>query len=226
MFETIDLTRRLSGRTLEFPGDRPGFITERVDLGRSDVQLTHVRHLDLHLGTHIDAPLHFIPGGADIASLDQRLLPGIVIRARGGAIPPGVLPTAPLRGCAVLFDTGWTVSAESRAYFEGFPHLSPEIAAELADRGAALVGIDSPSADAVDADLACPAHRTLLGAGIPIVEGLANLCRLPDGVDTFWLGVFPLPIEGADGSPVRAVAFVPAGKSARPGATRRPGETK
>jgi len=216
MFEIVDLTRRLSDRTLQFPGDEPGLVTRRVDLGVSDAQLTHVAHLDLHLGTHIDAPLHFIPGGADVASLELALRPAVIVRARQRTLFPSVLPTASLRGCAVLFDTGWTPDAESPAYFEGFPHLSPEIAAELASRGAALVGIDSPSVDRVDADLDSPAHRALLGAGIPIVEGLCHLDRIPGEAGALWFAAFPLKIDGAEGSPVRAVILV-----ASPNVTRR-----
>jgi arylformamidase len=212
VFEIIDLTRHLTKETLQFPGDRPGLVTRGVDLGRPNVQLTHVTHLDLHLGTHIDAPLHFIAGGADVASLELALRPAVIVRARQRTLFPSVLPTMSLQGCAVLFDTGWTVAAESPAYFEGFPHLSPELAAELVRHGVALVGIDSPSADPADSDLECPAHHALLGAGIPIVEGLCNLDRLPDGARRFWFAAFPLRLEGAEGSPVRAVALLPRGE--------------
>ncbi len=216
MFEIVDLTRQLTCRTLEFPGERPGLVTVRVDLGVADVQLTHVTHLDLHLGTHIDAPLHFIPGGADVASLELALLPAVVIRTRERKIRPTALPAEPLEGFAVLFDTGWTIDAELPAYFKGFSHLSPEIGAELVNRGVALVGIDSPSIDRVDADLSSPAHRLLLGAEIPIVEGLANLDRIPGGAGALWFAAFPLRIDGAEGSPVRAVALF-----ASPSATQR-----
>jgi kynurenine formamidase len=226
MLEIVDLTRRLTCRTLEFPGDRPGLVTIKVDLGRPDVQLTHVTHLDLHLGTHIDAPLHFVPGGADIASLELALRPAIVVRTREHVIPPNALPPVPLRGCAVLFDTGWTVSAETCAYFERFPHLSTDTAAELVGRGVALVGIDSPSADGVDSDPECPAHRILLGAGIPIVEGLANLDRLPEPPAAFWFCAFPPCLEGADGSPVRAVALLPTAGAGGPTSAQRAGWTK
>ncbi|MDD5646238.1 MAG: cyclase family protein [Candidatus Bipolaricaulis sp.] len=225
MFEIVDLTRRLSDRTLQFPGDERGLVMQRIDLGVPDVQLTHIAHFDLHLGTHIDAPLHFIPGGADVASLELALLPAVVIRTRERRIRPTALPAEPLEGFAVLFDTGWTIDAESRAYFEGFPYLSLETAAELVDRGAAVVGIDSPSVDRVDADLSSPAHRVLLGAGVPIVEGLCDLDRIPREVGPLWFAAFPLKIGGAEGSPVRAaVLFAPPNKPYR--RDRRSGWTK
>jgi arylformamidase len=208
VFEIIDLTRHVTKQTLQFPGDQPGLVTRGVDLGRPDAHLTHVSHLDLHLGTHIDAPLHFVPGAADVAALDLALYPAVVVDTREHEVSPGVLPAQSLRGCAVLFSTGWTIDAESPAYFAGFPHLSPKTAAELVDRGAALVGIDTPSVDPNDPTSRYPAHRILLGAGIPIVEGLCNLDRLPDGLDAFQFACFPLKLEGLDGSPVRAVAFL------------------
>lgn len=209
MLKMVDLTRRMTRRTLQFPGDQPGLAVALVDVGDADVRLTHVTHLDLHLGTHMDAPLHFVPGAADIASLPLALYPAIVVRTRERTIPPSALPASSLRGCAVLFDTGWTFDAESPRYFDAFPHLSPETARDLVVRGAAVVGIDTPSADPVDASLECPAHRILLGAGVPIVEGLAHLDRLPNEAGGFWFCAFPLHLDGADGSPVRAVAFLP-----------------
>jgi kynurenine formamidase len=55
--------------------------------------------------------------------------------------------------------------------------------------------------------LGCPSHRILLGAGIPIVEGLCNLSELPDTPGIVWFAAFAMKLEGVDGSPVRAVAF-------------------
>jgi kynurenine formamidase len=61
-----------------------------------------------------------------------------------------------------------------------------------------------------DPQLTCPSHRILLGAGIPIVEGLCNLSALAGESGGVWFGAFPLNLEGVDGSPIRAVAFVTA----------------
>jgi arylformamidase len=208
MLKTIDLTRRLTPRSLSYPGGREGIGMQAVDAGDPSVHMTHLTHLDMHLGTHIDAPLHFVPGATDVAGLGIPFHPAIVIRTRELRISPRVLPADDLSGLAVLFDTGWRVEVESRAYFEVYPHFSPELARELVARGAALVGIDTPSVDPVALALDYPSHRILLGAGIPIVEGLCRLDEVPSAVGAVWFGAFPLNIEGADGSPARAVAFV------------------
>jgi arylformamidase len=207
MFTIIDLTRRLTPRSLSYPGDRLGVEIRTVDVGDPDVHVSHLAHLDMHLGTHMDAPLHFVPGGSDIAALGIPLRPAIVVRTHERSIPARALPAIPLEGRAVLFDTGWAPDLESRAYFAGYSHISPELARELVARGAALVGIDTPSVDPIDPALECPSHRILLGAGVPIVEGLCDLSELPDTPGTLWFGCFPLKLEGADGSPVRALAF-------------------
>ncbi len=207
MLTLIDLTRRLTARSLSYPGDCLGVEIRVVDAGDPDVHMTHLAHLDMHLGTHMDAPLHFIPGASDITDLGIPLRPAIVVRSREHSIPARALPAIPLEGCAVLLDTDWVADPESRAYFEGYSHISPELARELVSRGAALVGIDTPSADPLDPALGCPSHRILLGAGIPIVEGLCNLGTLSSAPGTLWFACFPLKVEGVDGSPVRAVAF-------------------
>jgi arylformamidase len=210
MFTIVDLTRPLTSQSLSYPGDQIGVAVAGAGGADPETQATRPTLLDMHLGTHMDAPLHFIPGAADIASLALVLRPAVVVRTRERAIPARALPEALPQGCAVLFDTGWTTSLESRSYYEGFPHLSPELAEALVSRGATLVAIDTPSVDAIDPTSRFPAHRILLGAGIPIVEGLCNLDRLPDGARAFWFAAFPLKLEGADGSPVRAVALLPA----------------
>jgi kynurenine formamidase len=62
-----------------------------------------------------------------------------------------------------------------------------------------------------EADSSFSVHRTLLAAGIPILEGLVNLPALigvtKNGGKAL-LAAFPLRIQGLEGSPVRAVALV------------------
>ena len=60
----IDLTQTLSEESVSYPGDSPGLRLETVDVGLSAIRLSQIAALDPHCGTHIDAPLHFVPGGA------------------------------------------------------------------------------------------------------------------------------------------------------------------
>lgn len=69
-----------------------------------------------------------------------------------------------------------------------------------------LLGVEPPSvADVNDKEEVTAVHRTLLGAGIVIVEGLANLEALQQERVTFI--ALPLKLEGGDGSPVWAIAI-------------------
>jgi arylformamidase len=209
MYRIIDLTRALTDHSLSYPGDRAALETVRVDLGARDARLTHLSFFDLHAGTHVDAPLHFVPGGRDVKDLGIPVRPGLLIRTREQSIPASALPDAPLDGRAVLFDTGWERDLSSAAYFDRFPFISARLAQALVERGAGIVGIDTPSADSQDAAPDYPTHRTLLTAGIPIVEGLTHLDALASIRGDWLFAIFPLPVDGMEGAPVRAVALVP-----------------
>jgi len=159
--------------------------------------------LDSHLGTHLDAPSHFVAGTPTVDQVDLAVLmgPAQVIHLAG--VAPGEVITAarlgPVTGRRVLVDTGWPARGLGPAeYFGQAPCLAPDAATALLDAGTVLLGVDLPS---VDLDGAV--HVALLGAGCLIVENLTGLDGLPTSCE---LTVMPLPITGGDGSPVRAVA--------------------
>lgn len=162
-------------------------------------------------GTYLDSPFHRFGDGADLAGLPlSRLtdLDGLVIRVLGGrarAINRAVLLPYDVTGRAVLIHTGWDRHWGSEQYGSGHPYLTADAAAWLAERRATLVGIDSVNIDDTD-DGARPAHTTLLAAGIPIVEHLCGLERLP--VQGFRFHAAPPPVEGMGTFPVRAYALL------------------
>jgi kynurenine formamidase len=132
-----------------------------------------------------------------------------VVRATGRAqrgIDASTLTTLDVRGKAVLLHTGWDVHWRTDRYFEGHPFLARAGAEWLADRGAALVGIDSLNIDDT-ADLRRSAHSILLRRDIPIVEHLCGLERLPDSDFRFF--AVPVKVRAFGTFPVRAFAVVP-----------------
>jgi kynurenine formamidase len=160
--------------------------------------------LDSHLGTHLDAPSHFVPGGQTLEQvpLDRLIGPAEVVRLEGIAARTALMPEhVPESPCPrLLLHTGWAERTYgSAAYFSDYPWVSPELARVLVDRGVVLVGLDAPSVDYDPGDT----HRVLLEAGVVIVENVANLAAVPDRIR---LTVLPLPIVGGDGCPARAVA--------------------
>ena len=161
-------------------------------------------------GTYVDAPSHRFADGPDVAELPLDSLadlPGVVVDVPAGArrIGPAALPQRELRGCAVLFRTGWSRHFGTPSYADGHPFLSGELARELVRRAVSLVGIDSLNADDTD-DGARPVHTALLAARIPLVEHLAHLERLPRTGFRFF--AVPVKVRGMGSFPVRAFARV------------------
>lgn len=173
----------------------------------------HIGKIEMvaNTGTYLDAPFHRFADGVDVADLPlEKLahLPGLVVRvdpAKGRAVTPEVLAGLDVRGKAVLVQTSWDRHWRTDRYFEGHPFLTAGAAAFLAEAGAALVGIDSLNIDDT-ADLARPVHTALLGAGIPIVEHLTDLSRLPDADFQFF--AVPVKVRGMGTFPVRAFGMV------------------
>ena len=161
-------------------------------------------------GTYIDAPFHRFPQGHDVAgyALDRVAdLPGIVIRVNGPGRPIDArrFQGLELNGRAVLVHTGWDKHWRTEAYSAGqHPFVTKDAAEYLAKSGAALVGIDSLNIDD-DKDGTRPAHTTLLGAGVAIVEHMTNLGALPDGGFRFF--AVPPRVKGMGSFPVRAFAL-------------------
>ena len=161
-------------------------------------------------GTYLDAPFHRFAQGQDIAGLPlERLadLEGILVDATGrsGGIDADLFPGGALTGKAVLVRTGWDVHWRTPRYAEGHPFLTRAAAERLAGAGPALVGIDSINVDDTR-DGVRPAHTLLLSAGIPIVEHLCNLQRLPES--GFRVHCAPAAFRSLGSFPVRAYAVL------------------
>jgi kynurenine formamidase len=161
-------------------------------------------------GTYVDSPFHRYPAGRDVSELpltSLAALDGVVIR-----VPPGVqavshtlLSGHDLEGRAVLLHTGWDSKWGTEAYFDGHPFLTEEAANCLFRCRAALVGIDSLNIDDT-ADGRRPVHTALLAAGIPIVEHLTGLDRLP--ATGFRFFAVPVKVRGLGTFPARAFAVL------------------
>jgi arylformamidase len=164
-------------------------------------------------GTYIDSPFHRFADGVDLAGLSLAQLAeldALVVRApddEGRRISRQVLTRAlgdrGVQGRAVLVHTGWDAHWRTDHYFEGHPFLAGDAAEYLVAEGATLVGIDSYNIDDTD-DGTRPVHTALLGAGIPIVEHLCGLERLPP--EGFRFSAVPVKVRGMGTFPVRAYA--------------------
>jgi len=162
-------------------------------------------------GTYLDSPFHRYADGADLAELELRSLadvPAIVVRCpsdHGLAIGPEAFEARDVAGRAVLVHTGWDRHWRTDDYFGEHPYLTADAADWLAERGAAVVGIDSCNIDNMHVR-ARPVHTRLLGAGIPICEHMTGVGSLPDG--GFRFSAVPPKIRGMGTFPVRAYAVL------------------
>jgi kynurenine formamidase len=160
-------------------------------------------------GTYVDAPAHRWRGAADVSELPLERLAGcevVMVEAVGAAaVGAEAVSGLDVAGKAVLVRTGWDRHWGTEVYLSGNPYLEEELALDLVERGAAIVGIDSLNIDAVE-DLRRPVHSALLGAGIPIVEHMTGLGALPErGARLF---AVPVKVRGMGTFPVRAFATV------------------
>lgn len=164
-------------------------------------------------GTYLDTPSHRYRDGYDLAGLDLAKVadvPTTVIDATGAAraIGPETLAPFAIGGTAVLLRTDWSRHWGTDAYLNTAeaPYLTAEGAQHLVEAGAVLVGIDSVNIDNAAGKGPRPAHTTLLGAGIPILEHLTGLEQLP--ATGARLHAAPPRIAGFGTFPTRAYALI------------------
>jgi len=158
--------------------------------------------LGVHTGTHVDAPVHFIEGGAGTESIDIELLIGEahVVDATGlhGDIDAQALATLalPSRAERLIFKTPNSELWNLDEFTRGFIRFVESGARELVDAGVRLVGIDYLSIGDEGA------HKTFLGNGVVPLEGL-DLRSVEPG--RYRLYCLPLKLVGSDGAPARVL---------------------
>lgn len=206
----IDLTRPVEGGMAVFPGDPE--VAIRAAAAAPPWRVSALA-LGSHTGTHVDAPAHYFSGGRTLDAFppDRFVVDAVVVPAAapddaelGAALLCGLESTG-LAGRAVFFSTGWD------RHFGGpravhHPYLGPDLCEALLAAGVAMVGTDALNVDATAGETT-HAHESLLGAGVLVVENLANLEALQPG-RPHRVVVAPLPLAGADGAPARVFALV------------------
>ncbi len=195
----FDITRTVGLDTLVYPGDRP----HRINRPGAGGDLPELE-LGAHTGTHVDAPAHFVEGGAtlDQIPLDRFYCRARVIDGRGRKVlgAETVAGTEIRAGEAVLFRTD-NERLPREQFSTDYVHLTAELARRLIELEVNLVGIDYLSVDGADGP-DYPVHDALLGAGILILED----CDLRDvRPGRYRLTCLPLKLAGTDAAPCRAM---------------------
>ncbi len=158
-----------------------------------------------HIGTHIDAPLHFIDRGESVERLSLDLFVGkvqVYPMAVREYIETGDLEPLRLeKGQRVIFKTSNSNLWEKESFQTEYVFIREEAAQFLVDVGVKTVGIDYLSVEQYGNENS-PTHRILLGSGVGVIEGLD--LRVVDGGE-YELICLPLKLAGADGSPARVI---------------------
>lgn len=214
----VDLSHDIEDGMITYPGLPAPLVSTHLDRATSRLRYAPGTEFQIdrismvgNTGTYLDSPRHRYADGGDLASLPlARLanLEGVVIRCpftAGLEIGTEAFAGVDVEGRAVLVDTGWSVRWRTPLYFESHPHLTGDAARSLAERAAAIVGIDSLNIDGTTTGER-PAHSALLAAGIPVVEHLRALDLLPDTGFRFF--AVPPKVREFGTFPVRAFAIV------------------
>jgi arylformamidase len=208
MGRIIDISLSISSEMLTWPSD-PGVVVERAKkLEEGDSSNVSELRLGSHTGTHVDPPVHFLPGeiGVDQVPLDVFYGPATVADLTDVEGPVGADRLADLdldEGVERLLLKTSNSELWKRPKVEfpdAYVSLGLDGAEWAVDRGLRLVGIDFLSIeDGGKPDH--PVHRTLLSGGVIIVEGL-DLGEVEPG--DYVLSCLPLKILDGDGAPARA----------------------
>ncbi len=230
----VDLTHALSPDSLYWPNGEP-FEHERqgweFDTDGNWYAMARFSTPE-HLGTHLDAPIHFAAAGWTSAKIpvDRFLGPAVVVdiseraamdidttlqpsdlaawEARHGTMPEGSI---------LLVRTRWSERWPNWSSYYGsddafdtttlhFPGVSAEAAKAIVDRSVVGVGIDTASIDPGN-DVAFRAHRVLAAANIFNLENLTDLDTLPES--GAMLLALPIKIADGTGGPTRVLGVVP-----------------
>jgi kynurenine formamidase len=234
--ELIDLTHTFDSTTLYWPTSPTTFELQRLHFGPTPAGFFYAANTFCapeHGGTHLDAPVHFAEGGAtaDRIPLRQLLAPAVVldVSARAAADADYRLTLADVAafeaahgripaGAIVLLRTGWSARWPDRKRYFGddrpgdaanlhFPSYGAEAATLLVgERRVGALGVDTASID-YGPTRDFPVHRLSAAAGVPGLENLTALERLP--ATGAWVLALPMKIGSGSGGPLRAVALVP-----------------
>ena len=182
------------------PEKRPEFVitSDHADKGVRESRIA----LDVHTGTHIDAPLHMIAEGATIESIQVTDLMGVckvldLTHVENAISQTHLQPLGIQAGDFVLLKTR---NSSDSVFNPEFVFLDEDGARYLAGLNVKGVGIDALGVER--SQPTHPTHKALFGAGVIVIEGL-RLADVPPG--TYQLIALPLSLIGLDASPARVV---------------------
>lgn len=192
-------------------GDPPVIIRSASSIERGDIANVSSLEIGAHTGTHIDAPVHFVPGrkGIDQLALDTLIgsayvadLTDVTREIHGQDFEKAKIPQGTVRLlCKTTNSSLW--SKVPSKFDSNFVGISPDGAEWLIEHGIKLVGVDYLGVERFDSvENGAPTHHALLEKEVIIIEGL-DLSSVQAG--NYKLVCLPMKIKNSDGAPCRAI---------------------
>ena len=203
----IDISVPLVRGMPSWPGSAEFRLTQVQSLERGDSANVSKLECEVHAGTHLDAPRHFLPEGATIEGLPLGILVGpafVAFFQDAQSITAEHLSSLdmPYNSETLLLRTRnselWRDGVKE--FKSDYVGLTSDAASWIVEQGIRLVGIDYLSIERYGADYGV--HRVLLKENVCILEGL-NLSGVEPG--TYDLICLPMKLVGAEGAPARAI---------------------
>jgi arylformamidase len=203
----VDISLPLHANNPTWPGSPKILLhwTKRLDAG---AECNNSRlECDTHVGTHVDAPLHFLSEGTSVDKLPLEMLVGPAVVAylpevsavTAGELEKLALPSNTRRLLLRTRNSEFWAAAISE-FTKDYVSLTCDAAHWLVRQGVGLVGVDYFSVGSYEDGARI--HQILLEAGVIIVESL-NLAEVQPG--NYELICLPICLAGAEAAPARAV---------------------
>lgn len=204
----IDITLALNEKTILYPGDRPMELSRILGISIGDsLNMSEIKSFNLHMGTHVDLPSHFLDNGLsmenyaitsfigeaevfeimDVDKIEKEHIQELNLK-NGGHI---ILKT---RNCKLL---------KEAAFNHDYCFLTKAASEELLKHSPKSIGFDYYSLDPSNSTT-FESHKVFAQANISVFVCL-DLHHVDPGQYLF--SGTPLALTGVEASPVRAVLF-------------------
>jgi kynurenine formamidase len=213
----IWLSYVLSPETPGYAGQQGFWLEPDKQMRCGDSCNTAKLKLSNHIGSHVDAPLHFVADGKSVDEyesgewvfsspvlIDVPMALGEVLTVEKLAPQLDEAIDADI----ILFRTGFGGKRETDDYWKHPPGYAPELAIFLKNRYPKLqaIGFDSISLSSLDhRKMGREAHREFLGRGIRIFEDL-DFRQIQNSKMLDQVIALPLRVAKSDGGPCTIIA--------------------
>ena len=200
----IDISMSVYNGMILYPGDPKVDIKKEKTFQKDGVIVSKIA-MGLHTGTHIDAPLHYLPDGKTIDQIPLESLTGNALVCDLSSVKDCIkakdLRKFLIEKGDIVFLKTMNSNIIRKKFSKKYVYLDSDGADYLIEKNIKAVGIDCLSIEKFNSSDAV-VHKKLLRKEISIIEGLV-LGHVAGG--RYLTHCSPLRILGAEASPARCV---------------------